>query len=49
MYMDYQKKEIGYFDMLIPSGDLQKDLTIIQDYYKDVLGYRPEQYNPKIF
>ena len=49
MYMDYQKKEIGYFDMLIPSGDLQKDLAIIQDYYKDVVGYRPEQYNPKIF
>ncbi|MEE2700510.1 MAG: 1-acyl-sn-glycerol-3-phosphate acyltransferase [Bacteroidota bacterium] len=49
MYMDYQKKEVGYFDVLTPTGDIQKDLAIIQDYYKDVVGCKPEQYNPKIF
>ena len=25
MYMDYEKKEVGYFDMLNPTGDLQKE------------------------
>ena len=49
MYMDYKKKEIGYFDVLIPSGDLQKDLTTIQEYYKDVVGCKPDQYNRQIF
>ena len=49
MYMDYKKKEVGYFNILYPSGDLQKDMAIIQDYYKDVQAKNPNFYNPKIF
>ena len=47
--MDYKKKEVGYFDTLYPSGDLQKDMAIIQDYYKDVQAKKPDFYNPQIF
>ncbi|MBC8265766.1 MAG: 1-acyl-sn-glycerol-3-phosphate acyltransferase [Flavobacteriales bacterium] len=49
MYMDYAKKEVGFLDLLEPSGDLQKDMQIIQEHYKDVIGKNPKQYNPKIY
>ena len=49
MYMDYKKKEVGYFDVLRPSGDLHKDLEIIENYYKDVKGKHLQQFNPKIY
>ena len=49
MYMDYEKKEVGYFDMLNPSGDLQKDLQKIQECYQSVIGKNPELYNSKIY
>ena len=49
MYMDYEKKEVGYFDMLNPSGDLQKDLQKIQEFYQSVIGKKPELYNSKIY
>ena len=44
-----EKKEIGYFDMLNPSGDLQKDLQKIQECYQSVIGKNPELYNSKIY
>jgi len=49
MYMDYEKKEVGYFDMLNPSGDLQKDLQKIQECYQSVIGKKPELYNSQIY
>ena len=49
MCMDYAKKEIGFLDVLYPSGDLQKDMQIIQSYYKDLIGKNPELFNSKIY
>ena len=49
MYMDYVKKEVGSLDVLYPSGDLQKDMQIIQSYYKDLIGKNPELFNSKIY
>ena len=49
MYMDYEKKEVGYFDMLNPSGDLQKDLQKIQECYQGVIGKKPKLYNSQIY
>jgi|TARA_B100001964_G_C14180716_1_gene576089 1-acyl-sn-glycerol-3-phosphate acyltransferase len=48
LYMDYTKKEIGYFDVFWPSGNLQNDLNIIQNFYQEVQGKYPEKYNPNI-
>jgi len=48
-YIDYKKKEIGYFGILEPSGDLDKDLKYIQGLYKNVVGKRPDLYNDKIY
>ena len=44
LYMDYTKKEIGYFDVFWPSGNLQNDLNIIQNFYQEVQGKYPENY-----
>ena len=49
MYMDYAKKEVGFLDVLYPSGDLQKDMEMIQEYYKDKVGKNPELFNPIIY
>ena len=49
MYMDYAKKEIGFLDVLYPSGDLPKDMEMIQEYYKDKVGKNPELFNPIIY
>ena len=49
LYMDYTKKEIGYFDVFWPSGNLQNDLNIIQNFYQEVQGKYPEKYNPNIY
>ena len=48
LYMDYTKKEIGYFDVFWASGNLQNDLNIIQNFYQEVQGKYPEKYNPNI-
>ena len=49
MYMDYSKKEVGFLDVLQASGDLQKDMEMIQEYYKDKVGKNPELFNPEIY
>ena len=49
MCMDYAKKEVGFLDVLYPSGDLQKDMEMIQEYYKDKVGKTPELFNPIIY
>ena len=49
VFMDYSKKEVGIFDVLYPSDDLQNDLRTIENYYKEVKGRNPKQFNPKIY
>ena len=46
--MDYEIKEVGVICEFMPSGDFEKDMTFIQDKYKDVKAKIPEYYNPKI-
>lgn len=49
-YLNYAKKESGLGIVIEPSGDYQKDLAIIQDYYRDKTARYPEKFNlsPKI-
>ena len=46
--MDYERKEIGIIGKFIATGDFEKDISFIQDKYKDVKAKIPEYYNPKI-
>ena len=46
-YLDYQKKLCSLEKVVYPSGDYEKDLAEIWDYYrsKKVMGKHPEQFN----
>jgi 1-acyl-sn-glycerol-3-phosphate acyltransferase len=44
-YIDYGKKTGGIGPILHPSGDYEKDLKFIQDYYRGVTARHPERFN----
>lgn len=44
-YADYAKKEAGVGPVIYPSGDYEKDLKIIQDFYRDKTAKHPEMFN----
>lgn len=48
-YADYEKKEIGFSEVYYPTGDFKTDMTHIQNFYANVNGKFPKQYNPQIF
>ncbi len=44
-FIDYKKKYCGMDRILYPSGDYEKDMAEIWDYYKDVKAKNPEGFN----
>ncbi len=48
-FMDYKRKEAGVGKIIYPSGDIEKDMSIIEEFYKGVSAKIPEHYNPKIY
>ncbi len=44
-YIDYAKKEGGIGPVIIPTGDYNKDLITIQDFYRDKTARHPEKFN----
>lgn len=46
-FIDYKKRKCGVEKIIYPTGDYEKDLAEIQDYYKSikVMGKHPEQFN----
>ena len=44
-YLDYKNKIAGVGDLHILTGDFEKDMQRIQDFYKDVQAKHPEFYN----
>ncbi len=45
-YIDYPRKRIGIDRMFEPSGDIAADFTILEEYYRDKIGKRPEKQGP---
>ncbi|MCX6243679.1 MAG: 1-acyl-sn-glycerol-3-phosphate acyltransferase [Bacteroidetes bacterium] len=43
-FIDYGKKTGGIGQILYPSGNYEKDLEIIQDFYKDKTARHPERF-----
>lgn len=43
-YLDYQKREAGIGKIIYPSGDIDKDLREILDFYNDINPKHPENY-----
>jgi 1-acyl-sn-glycerol-3-phosphate acyltransferase len=44
-YLDYKKKEGGLGPVIYPSGDYEKDLATIQDFYRSKNARYPEKFN----
>jgi 1-acyl-sn-glycerol-3-phosphate acyltransferase len=44
-YIDYGRKTGGVGPMLVPTGDFDKDLTWIQEFYKGMTACHPECFN----
>lgn len=45
VYVDYKKKEGGYGPIITPSGNYEKDLKIIQDFFRTITPKYPEKCN----
>lgn len=45
-YIDYPRKRIGIDRMFEPSGDIDEDFMILEEYYHDKIGKRPENQGP---
>ncbi|PWJ40904.1 1-acyl-sn-glycerol-3-phosphate acyltransferase [Sediminitomix flava] len=43
-YLDYKNKEAGATKMIMPSGDFEKDMREIMEYYKGIEGKFPENF-----
>ena len=48
MVMDYENKKVGIIDSITPTLNIEKDMLFIQEKYKNIKGYIPENYNPII-
>jgi len=44
-YIDYGKKTGGIGPVFLPTGDYDKDMVFIQDFYKDKTHCHPERFN----
>ena len=44
-FIDYNKKTCGVGGMMTPSGDYDKDLADIWEFYKDIKAKHPERFN----
>ena len=44
-YLDYKKKVGGIGHGLIPSGDYENDLKIIEDFYREINACHPEKFS----
>jgi len=45
VYLDYRNKKIGYGLTVYPSGDYEKDLKIIQDFYRGTYPRHPDRFS----
>lgn len=45
VYLDYRKREIGLGMVFHPTGDFEKDLLVIQSFYRDKVARHPDRFN----
>jgi 1-acyl-sn-glycerol-3-phosphate acyltransferase len=45
IYIDYGKREIGMEQIFHPSGNAEKDIQEIKDYYKNIQAKHPEKFS----
>ncbi|MEJ6734179.1 MAG: 1-acyl-sn-glycerol-3-phosphate acyltransferase [Flavobacteriales bacterium] len=47
-YLDYKDKKAGIGKVIYPSGDIEKDFRIIEEFYSTIHPKHPSLYNKKI-
>jgi 1-acyl-sn-glycerol-3-phosphate acyltransferase len=45
-YLDYKHKSAGFGEVIYPTGDKEKDMEQIRNFYANITGRNPELYNP---
>lgn len=43
-YIDYKKKEVGLSKIFIPTGNYERDIVTIKDFYKGVSARNPQNF-----
>ena len=43
-FIDFERKAAGFGPMLMPSGDIEADMAIIRDFYRDIKGKSPKDF-----
>lgn len=41
-FIDFKRKRTGFGPVLTPSGDIEADMAVIQDFYQDIEGKHPQ-------
>jgi len=44
-YIDYKKKVAGVSEPFYPTGDVEKDMKVFEDFYRDKTAKHPKQFN----
>jgi 1-acyl-sn-glycerol-3-phosphate acyltransferase len=44
-YCDYHRKVFGMYELFYPTGEIEKDISILQALYKNIIPYKPAGYN----
>lgn len=45
-FVDYPSRTMGFYKKLMPSGDIEADMKIIEAFYHDLKGRHPEKQGP---
>ncbi len=48
-FLDFENKKAGVGKVLNLTGNFEHDMQIIEDFYKDIKGKNPKNYNKKIY
>jgi 1-acyl-sn-glycerol-3-phosphate acyltransferase len=46
-YLDFEKKTAGFGKVVNITGDREKDMQIIREFYKNIKGKHPEKFDPE--
>lgn len=46
-FLDYKNKLAGFGPPIYVSGNKEKDMEIIRNFYRDIIGKHPEKFNPE--
>ncbi len=46
-YLDYRNKVAGFGPVIYLSGDKEKDMTVIREFYRHIEGRNPDKFDPE--